>query len=231
VAIRRLVLVPWGPDSCHRLYSFRRLHRSGSVRLPSTLRWTTSAILAIACACLTWTGLPRWRDSLNLFDAALKVGPHYVAFNNRGIAHLQAGQVDEAFADYGSAISVNPSFNRAYNNRGSLLSDLGRYDEAIRDFDKAIQCDPFFSEAYDNRGNALARKGQPELALHDYNKCVALNPNRAVSYNNRAAAYFQLKRFSEASADVKTCEMLGGHPHPGLVQALTEAIGANGKML
>jgi tetratricopeptide (TPR) repeat protein len=186
------------------------------------MRWIATGVAAGLCAVATWTDLPRWRDSMSLFDAALRVGPHYVAFNNRGVAWFEAGQIQQAMVDYDSAIRWNPRFSRAYNNRGSALSDLGRYDEALQDFDTAIECDPYLEDAYDNRGNALARKGQPDQALADYNRCLRLNSNRPGSYNNRAAAYFQMKRYAEAMADLRTCRQLGGQPHPGLVQALAQ---------
>jgi tetratricopeptide (TPR) repeat protein len=187
-------------------------------------RWLTTTVIAIACAAATTADLPRWRDSLSLFNAALRIGPHYVSYNNRGVALLKAGQTEAALADYNSAIKLNDHFTRAYNNRGSVLSDLGRYDEAIGDLSKAIEYDPGFADAYDNRGNALARKGEPKNALADYDRCIKLQPNKPGCYNNRAAAYFQLKRLSEALADVNSCQSLGGQPHPGLVQALAQAV-------
>jgi lipoprotein NlpI len=193
-----------------------------AIRFGAT-RWIVAVVVAAVCAVATWTDLPSWRDSMSLFDGALRVGPHYVAFNNRGVALFEAGQIQEAIADYNSAIRLNPRFSRAYNNRGTALSDLGRYDEALRDFDTAIEYDPYLEDAYANRGNVLARKGQPDRALADYNRSLRLNPNRPASYNNRAAAYFQMKRYAEAMADLEACRQLGGHPHPGLAQALAQA--------
>lgn len=187
-------------------------------------RWIATAIVALACAGATAANLPRWRDSFALYDAALRIGPHYVTYNNRGVALLRAGQTQAALADYESALKLNPNFSRAHNNRGSILSDLGRYDDAIRDFDDAIRQDPYYADAYDNRGNALARKGDPESALTDYARSLKIDPSKPGCYNNRAAAYFQLKRLPEAIADIESCRRLGGRPHPGLVQALADAM-------
>ncbi len=187
-------------------------------------RWIATAIVALMCAGATAANLPRWRDSLSLYDAALRIGPHYVTYTNRGVALLQAGETQAALADYESAIKLNPKFCQAHNNRGSLLSDLGHYDEAIREFDKAIEFDPYYADAYDNRANALARKGEPEKALTDYARSLKLDSTKPTCYNNRASTYFQLKRFPEAIADIESCRRLGGQPHPGLVQALAEAM-------
>lgn len=186
-------------------------------------RWSATALLAIACAVATLAGLPRWRDSFSLYDAALRVGPHYVTYNNRGVALGKARETPAALADFATAIRLNPRFSRAYNNRGSMLSDLGRYDEALSDFNKAIELDPGSASAYDNRGNALARQGKPEQALLEYKRSLEIVPTRTITYNNRASAYFELKRFPEALADLESCRRLGGQPHPGLVQALAEA--------
>jgi Tfp pilus assembly protein PilF len=187
-------------------------------------RWIATAIVALACAGATAANLPRWRDSLSLYDAALRIGPHYVTYNNRGAALLKAGETQAALADFESAIRLNPNYSWAYNNRGSVLSDLGHYEEAISDFEKAIELNPYCADAYDNRGNALARKGEPEKALTAYARSLELDPNSSLCYNNRASAYFQLKRFPEAIADIESCRRLGGQPHPGLVQALAEAM-------
>lgn len=194
------------------------------------LRWVVTAVVGLSWATLTWAQLPNWRDSLSLFNAALRVGPHYVSYTHRGAAWLEAGNVVAALADFEAAIRLNPAYAPAYNNRGNVLSDYGRYDEAIQDFDRAIQYDPYSSEAYGNRGNALARKGEPLEALPDYEKCLKLAPEKAASYNNRAAAYFQLKRYAEAEADIQKCLQLGGQPHPGLLQALAEATNSPGNL-
>jgi tetratricopeptide (TPR) repeat protein len=187
-------------------------------------RWLGTAVVGIACFCATLTDLPRWRNSLSLYDSALKIGPHYVTYSNRGVALLRAGNAQGAIDDFSSAISLNTNFSRAYNNRGSVLSDFGKYDEALQDLDKAIEHDPSFADAYDNRGNTRARKGEPQKALADYDRSLKLKPTKALTYNNRASAYFQLRRFSEAMADIELCRRNGGQPHPGLVQALTSAL-------
>ena len=190
-------------------------------------RWFASAALVIACFSITRADLPRWQDSLSLYDAALKIGPHYVAYSNRGVALLEKGEINAALADFNAAIQLNPAFARAYNNRGSILSDQGRFDEAMHDFDAALTNDPFFADAYDNRANVFARTGQAEKSLIDYTRGIKLDPGNSLYYNNRAAAYFQLRRLSEAQADLDRCQQLGGQPHPGLVHALAEATKPN----
>lgn len=186
-------------------------------------RWLAAGAIGFACVMATTLDLPRWRDSLSLYNDALQIGPHYVAYNNRGTALTKAGQLEAALKDFERAIQLRPTFAEAYNNRGSILSDLGRYEEAMHSFAKAIETDPNLASAYDNRGNVYTRTGKPEEGIRDYNHCLKLRPKFALCYNNRAAAYFQMRRFAEAAADIETCRNLGGQPHPGLVQALADA--------
>lgn len=189
------------------------------------LRWTLSLALALACGSATLLDLPRWRNSMTVYDASLRIGPHYTAFNNRGVARMKAGELQAAFADFSAAIQLHPRFDDAYSNRGFVRVELGQYDLAILDLNRAIELNPRSASAYSNRGTALMRKGESEQGLRDYNQCVKLSPNRALYYHNRAAAYLDLKRFPEALADLKKCIKLGGQPHPGLVRAVEEGAG------
>lgn len=192
-----------------------------------SIRWTATIAISLACASITAIDLSRWQNSLALYNAALQIGPHYVAYTNRGMALQQAGEFQAAFDDYTAAIKLNPTLSRAYNNRGSVLAEHGRFDEGLRDFDAALQHDPNYGDAYANRGTLLAHKGEPERALRDYERSIKLDPFNTSHYNSRAAVYLQLKRLPEAKTDLERCEQLGGQPDPGLLQALADALKAN----
>jgi tetratricopeptide (TPR) repeat protein len=188
------------------------------------VRWLTAGAVALACLAVLSGDIPRWHDSISLYNAALEIGPHYVTYNNRGAALWKAGKPEPALKDFEAAIQLNPKFAAPYNNRASILSEAGRYDEAMRELEKAIEQDRNFASAYNNRGNIYAHLGQPARAIEDYDRCVKLRPNHAMQYNNRAAAYYDLRRFAEANADLEMCRRLGGEPHPGLVRVVSEAM-------
>jgi len=257
------------------------------VRRMPRLQWTIALVILGACA-----DLPRWKNSLTLYNAALAVGPHQIVYNNRGAALLKAGKPAEALedfeaaikmkpdsagayanrgmallglgksdeaieacdhaltldaksvvaynsrgaaflkkgdtahalADFNEAIKLKPEYAMALSNRGSTYTELGNLDAAIQDFDKAIYCDPTYPDAWVNRGNAYNRLGNVKHALDDYDQAIELKPEDAMYYNNRAAAYFGLQQYAEAKADLDKCRELGGTPHPGLVQALEQAM-------
>jgi tetratricopeptide (TPR) repeat protein len=65
-----------------------------------------------------------------------------MAYNNRGVAHLDKRQYDQAISDYSKAIELNPKDADAYKNRGAAYLDKGQYNQAISDYNKAIELNP-----------------------------------------------------------------------------------------
>jgi tetratricopeptide (TPR) repeat protein len=61
------------------------------------------------------------------------------AFNNRGSAHYEAGNLLAAVADYTSAITANPDYAAAYFNRSLVYQELGDTVHAAEDYSRAKQ--------------------------------------------------------------------------------------------
>ena len=189
-----------------------------------TARWIGGGAVIALCALVTRADLPRWHDSITLYDAALRVGAHQVTYNNRGEAFLKSGDLPRALADFDSAIRLKPDDPTALSNRGGLWVDLGNPRAAIKDCTEAIKSDPEWAAAWNNRGNAYNHLGDQVKAVADYDQSIKLSPGTAIYYNNRAAAYFLLQQYPQASADLEKCRKLGAQPNPGLIRDLEEAI-------
>ena len=56
-----------------------------------------------------------------------------------GFALEGKGQLEEAIAEYGEAIRLDPRFAFAYSNRGNVYDNLGQHQLALEDLDKAIR--------------------------------------------------------------------------------------------
>ena len=120
---------------------------------------------------------------------------------DRGNAHLEAGCVDRAIADYSRALELDPQSATAYNNRGVARAVAGEPRNAIADYDCAVAIDPNNACAYRNRGDAYRELGDCERAISDYTKAVGIDPACAEAHCGRATAYQSRGELELALAD------------------------------
>ena len=123
------------------------------------------------------------------------------AYNSRGIAYIDKGEVNRAIDDYSKSIEVNPNLDYVYFNRGNAYHKKGDSDHAIADFTKAVGLNPDFAEAYTDRGNVYHSKKDYTRAIDDHNKAIALNPDYTNAYFNRGVVYKSENNLYRAIAD------------------------------
>jgi tetratricopeptide (TPR) repeat protein len=100
--------------------------------------------------------------------------------------YLDAGQLDEAIAEFRASLRLNRESAPTHYNLGFALSARGRRDEAIAAFEEALRIDPGYAQAHNNLGALLQVAGQPEAALEHYRRAVALRPDNVESHTNLA---------------------------------------------
>ena len=123
-------------------------------------------------------------DSLNRRDRA-------ATLVNRGIIHMQARDLENAVADYRSAIAMDPALAEAHVNLGIALLHRGGQDKAAIDsLTRALEMKPDRPEvALYTRAVAHEMLGNVREAYEDYAAAAALAPD----WKEPAE---QLKRFS-----------------------------------
>ena len=107
-----------------------------------------------------------------------------IAYNNRGLAYQEKGEVDRAIANFTTAIKFSPNDARVYSNRGSAYATKGELDRAIANLSKAIALNPKYADAYNSRGVAYAKKGDKEQAIADFRKALEIRPSDQDAKNN-----------------------------------------------
>ena len=120
---------------------------------------------------------------------------------DRGIAHKNKKDFDQALADYSEAIRLDPNYANAHLNRAVLLADHGEIDRAMPDFDAAIRLEPTAKLSYVNRAAAYKIKGDWDRAIGDYSEAIRLDPNDAQPVFNRGLAYFSKRDCAHAIGD------------------------------
>ncbi len=153
-------------------------------------------------AFLTWYQCGYWKNSIELWNHALKVtSNNTIAHNNRGAVYDEMGQYDLAIIDYDEIIKLQPSHYLAYYDRANMYSKLNHYKNAIRDYHEAIRLKPDFADAYYNRGTVYNHSGHYQLAIEDFNKAIDLKNNDASYFNNRGTVYFKLGQYQTSIMD------------------------------
>ncbi len=71
------------------------------------------------------------------------------AYNLRGCAWREKGDLDQALADFGAALQLQPSAV-VYDNRAGVWQDKKDYAKAIADYTQALRSDPTFAQTYNN---------------------------------------------------------------------------------
>jgi tetratricopeptide (TPR) repeat protein len=124
-----------------------------------------------------------------------------VAYNNRGNALRDRGDLDRAVADFNAAIRLNPMSADSYINRGIAWYRSGNLDRAIADYGEAIRLDPNDAYAYNDRALALRAKGDLDAAIADHDHALRLDPKEASLYTNRGLAWQDKGDLDRAIAD------------------------------
>ncbi|VXD15618.1 conserved hypothetical protein [Planktothrix serta PCC 8927] len=145
-------------------------------------------------------GNQEYEEAIYSYDKVVEFKPDYHgAWNNRGIASANLGQLKEAIYSFDKAVEFKPDYHEAWSNRGIALANLGQLEAAIESYDKALEFKPDYHEAlefkpddhqvWNYRGNALVKLGQLELAINSFGKALELNLNDANTLYNKAYAY------------------------------------------
>ena len=97
-------------------------------------------------------------EKIRCYTEAIRLKPDFAeAYNNRGNARADKGDLDGALADYAEMLRLKPDFAEAYYNRGNTRCNRGDLDGALADDAEAIRLKPDFAEAW----RCGARQGRP----------------------------------------------------------------------
>lgn len=140
-------------------------------------------------------------QAMTHLNHALQLNPrHYWSWVQRGIVHLERGELELAAGDFGVSIGMWPEFAWGYFNRGCAYYRSGRKLQAISDYSAALDRDPQFLQAYWNRGLARQELEQYEQSLEDFDRAASLGRDDAFLHAYRGTALERLGRTREADA-------------------------------
>jgi tetratricopeptide (TPR) repeat protein len=124
-------------------------------------------------------------------------------FTEQGIARFSAGDVDGAYADFNTAVELDPGCVKAWINRGSIRNQRGDYAGAAADFSVAIALDPQCASAYSNRGAVHLALWEFADALADFNRALALDPTNCKARLMRGYVWYHKRDLAASDADYR----------------------------
>jgi Tfp pilus assembly protein PilF len=166
--------------------------------------------LLLACMVDTWFQVGYWKNSITLFEHALRVTENnYLAHASLGLALAEPGRLDEAIVHYGEALQINPNYSPAQAGLGFALAQKGKIAEAIVHYREALRLRPNRIEVLNNLAWLLATSRDPKFrsgaeAVDLAEKACGLTGYRNANYlDTLAAAHAEAGRSQEA---VSICE-------------------------
>ncbi len=127
--------------------------------------------------------------AIRAFDEVLRLGPNFLAYNNRGTTLSHLGQFDRALVDIGEAIRLTPGNPMALVNRCWLYLGQGRLDAAEADANAALAIEPGAAVAQAAKASLLAARGDLDGALVGLNRAIATKADVPLLLSKRAEVH------------------------------------------
>ena len=141
-------------------------------------------------------------------DQAVK---HY----NRGVELHQSGFLNQAIAEYKSAIEADARMEEAYSNIGLIYAAQRNYTKAQEAFSKALSLKAARPTTLNGLGTVLYARGKVPEAMEKWKQAIAIDPQFASAYYNMGNALENEKEYSGAlEAYVKAIKI-----NPGMADA------------
>lgn len=121
-------------------------------------------------------------------------------FVQTGLAHHQAGRLEQANSAYQQALSLNPNHPDALHLLGMLAHQVGDHEFAADLINLALHATPNSAVFLCNLGNVLQAQGKHAEAIQSFRKAIAIDANNAVLHFNLACALQTQKQLSAAAA-------------------------------
>jgi len=159
---------------------------AGARRFPARGIVAGASVVLLTLSILTWRQTLIWKDSLSLWDHALRLNPNsYLPYNNRGTAKYEKGDLVGAIRDYEASMSIRADWEKPWNNRGMARARLGDHLGAVQDFTRSLDIDPDQTNPYGYRALSRLKTGDFAGARGDLDEALRRKPE-ALYYVKRA---------------------------------------------
>lgn len=115
-----------------------------------------------------------------------------------GLAHHQAGRLEQAESSYHKALKLEPNNSDALNLLGLVAYQRGDYTSAVDLIGKSVSINPRFCQAQVNYGNALAAQSRYAEASQAYDAALDIEKNNPDALYGKGTCAQNTDRLNEA---------------------------------
>jgi len=194
-------------------------------------RWSVPVATALALVTVLYSlGTVQrnlvWKDDERLWRDVVQHSPNSaVPHYNLASALNAQGRIDEAIAEYQTAIRIQPGAV-AYTSLGVAYQAKGLINEAIEQYRLALRLQPGDADAHTYLAIAYAESGALNNAIEHFRIAVQLQPDSANAQYGLGRAYLEKGRPAEAIPYLESAVRL--NPDESLFRsALNEALSMN----
>lgn len=156
---------------------------------------------------LEYCGINRYEEAIDAFERAVQFADDestyaQEALVNKGAAHGELEEWDEAIGAYRSALHIDERGEHAAVARTNLayaLWESGQHDRALEHSEQAVELDERLPQAWYNRGYFLLERGNAEEALFCLENAEKLGLNLEELFEEKARALEELGKHDEAA--------------------------------
>ena len=149
---------------------------------------------------LSYMRINRFEEATGTFERAARFADEesleaQEAWVNKGAAHAELEEWDEAIGAYREALRIDDGSEHAASAETNLayaLWNAGETESALRHAERAVEIDPRFPQAWYNRGFFLRERGLNEDAVNAFDNAIRLGMQTADVLEEKAAALEEL---------------------------------------
>jgi tetratricopeptide (TPR) repeat protein len=177
---------------------------------------------------IDYMGINRHEQAAETFERAARYAEDddttQEAWVNKGAAHAELEEWDEAIGAYRHALNVESEAfaAEAETNLAYALWEFGHDEEALEHAERAVEADERFPQAWFNRGFLLLERGLADQAVDAFENATRLGMSNAQVHEEMARALEELGEDERAQEAAQRAEEIRAQAEEGLIEDETE---------
>ncbi|HLV89288.1 MAG TPA: tetratricopeptide repeat protein [Candidatus Sulfotelmatobacter sp.] len=184
-----------------------------SLRVSHSFQGAIAGAVLVIYASMAFLQASYWHNSCSLFSHALDVTSHNgIAEDNLGVALMEMGRPDAAFAHFQAAAEYIPQLSTAHYNLGVLEQQQNHLDSAQREYELALRYSSDSREvlqAHSNLGFLMLGSHELTAAIGQFSAALQINPEKQNALLGRGIAEYQLGNIDAALSDLSNAARIG----------------------